>query len=139
MKKFIHISLCVALLGIFTVRADNAKGFFKKGAECTHDAAVTAGFTTAALLVGTEAGREAIKNNIFTDQNNEVNYNAVKSLGSGVAVGLAEYYELHEHLRNIPWAGDTLADFVDNHKVGVATATAFIVSFVLNSLKETAE
>lgn len=133
MKKFIQVSLCVAMLGSTVVKA-HKDGMF----DHATDAAKGAGVAAFAGLLATEKGRNTLADVVAAvakDKKGDVN---TKNLGVAGATGLAAYlmqqYKLHDYLRNVPAVGETVADFVDDHKYGVATGVAIVMFYALNQM-----
>ncbi|MGE0009889.1 MAG: hypothetical protein AB7F19_05050 [Candidatus Babeliales bacterium] len=116
MKKFMQVSLCLALLG-GTVMKAHKPGTFDRAA----DAAKGATFVATGAFLATGDGRAAL-GKLLIPRDEDGNING-KHVTAAAAVGLAAYlmesYKLHNQLRKLP-AGDTMADFVENHKGGVA-------------------
>lgn len=139
MKKFIQMSLCLAILSSATAQASS--GFTCRDARNNfYDGSKGAGVAAAAVLLGTEQGRGAVKGLFLQDKNGEINAKHVGIAGaSGLGVYLLEQYKLHNYLRSVPAVGDTAADFVEDHKVGVAVATAVAVLWLCNHLMEAAK
>lgn len=139
MKKFIQMSLCLAILSSAAVQTPGSFTYKNIRGESL-DGAKGAGVAAAAVLLGTEQGRGAVKTLFLQDKEGNINIKHAGIAGaSGLGVYLLEQYNLHNYLRSVPAVEDAAADFVEDHKVGVAVATAVAVLWLCNLLLEAAK
>ncbi len=133
MKKFIQVSMCIALLGSTVIKAN---GTFDKAT----DAAQGATFAAAGAFLATEHGRTSLKRMLLNDSTGNINTKHVGiAVAAGAAVGAMENYGLHNYLRKLPAVGDTAADFVEDHKYGVAMGAVVVALWLCNQFLKAAE